>query len=76
MHWTEHPEFFKNTINDYAKHDAIVFDGIHFLHIFIYLMRKRYDLLAKNFVNVGNRYNNDQEVIALLKSRVEKIDFA
>jgi hypothetical protein len=39
-------------------------------------MRKRYDLLAKNFVNVGNRYNNDQEVIALLKSRVEKIDFA
>lgn len=75
MHWTEHPVFFKNTINDYAKHDAIVFDGIHFLHIFIYLMRKRYDLLAKNFVNVGNRYKNDQEVIELLKSRLEKIAF-
>jgi fatty acid desaturase len=75
MHWTEHPLFFQKTINDYSRNDAIVFDGIHFLHVFIYLMRKRYDLLAKNFVNIGNRYHNDEEVIQLLKSRTRKIEF-
>lgn len=75
MHWTEHPVYFQKTINEYATNDAIVFDGIHFLHVFIYLMRKRYDLLAKNFVNVGNRYHSDEEVIQLLKSRTRKIAF-
>ncbi len=75
MHWTEHPAYFQKTIKDYALNDAIVFDGIHFLHIFIYLMRKRYDLLAKNFVNVGNRYTSDEDVITLLKTRTKRIDF-
>jgi fatty acid desaturase len=75
MHWTEHPDYFRKTINDYAKNDAVVFDGIHFLHVFIYLMRKRYDLLAKHFVNVGNRYRTDEEVMAMLRSRTKKITF-
>ena len=26
-------------------------------------MGKRYDLLAKNFVNIGDRYQNDEEII-------------
>ena len=74
MHWTEHPGFFKNTLNEYIENDAVVFDGIHFLHVFIYLMRDRYDLLAKHFVNLGNRYKSDEEVIAFLRSRTKKID--
>jgi hypothetical protein len=73
MHWTEHPGFFVSTLDDYAKNDAIVFDGIHFLHIWLYLMRRRYDLLAKHFVNVGNRYSSDEEVIAMLKSRTRRL---
>ena len=75
MHWTEHPTFFKKTVEEYATNDAIVFDGIHFLHIFIYLMQKRYDLLAAHFVNLGNRYSSDEEVIVLLKSRTKRIEF-
>ncbi|MEP7264181.1 MAG: fatty acid desaturase [Bacteroidota bacterium] len=75
MHWTEHPLYFQKTIDEYAKQDAIVFDGIHFLHIFFYLMRKRYDLLAFHFVNVGNRYKNDEEVIAMLKERTRPVPF-
>jgi len=73
MHWTEHPVYFRKTINQYIDNEAIVFDGIHFLHVFIYLMRKRYDLLAKHFVNIGNRYASDEEVIAFLKKRTLKI---
>ena len=73
MHWTEHPSFFLKTINEYSKNDAIVFDGIHFLHVFLYLMLKRYDLLAKHFVNLDNRYSSDQEVIEFLRSRTRPI---
>jgi hypothetical protein len=73
MHWTEHPSFFLKTIKEYSKNDAIIFDGIHFLHVFVYLMFKRYDLLAKHFVNLENRYSNDTEVIDFLRSRTRAI---
>lgn len=73
MHWTEHPVYFQKTLDKYVRNEAIVFDGIHFLHVFIWLMRKRYDLLAKNYVNIGNRFENDDQVIAFLKSRTRKI---
>lgn len=75
MHWTEHPVFFKKTVDQYIENDAIVFEGINFLHVFIWLMGKRYDLLARHFVNIGDRYKSDEEVIHFLKYRVQKIDF-
>jgi len=74
MHWTEHPVYFQNTLQEYIDNDAIVFDGIHFLHVFIYLMRNRYDLLAKHFVNLGGRYKSDEEIIAKLRELTKKID--
>jgi fatty acid desaturase len=76
MHWTEHPHFFRKTLSEYIANDAIVFDGIHFLHVWLYLMRKRYDLLARHFVNIGNRFSTDEEIIAFLKSRTQKINLA
>jgi hypothetical protein len=75
MHYTEHPVFFMKTLDQYIANEAIVFDGIHFLHVYIWLMRKRYDLLAKHFVNIGKRYGSDEEVIAFLKSRTQRIAF-
>lgn len=76
MHWTEHPIYFKKTLQKYKDNNAIVFDGIHFLHVFFYLMTKRYDLLAKNYVNIDGRFNNDDEVIEFLKSRTRKVPFS
>jgi len=75
MHWTEHPVYFKKTLNKYVANKAIVFDGIHFLHVFIWLMRKRYDLLAKNYVTLDDRYKTDAEIVTFLKSRTLKIAF-
>lgn len=74
MHWTEHPVFFRKTLNQYVENNAIVFEGINFLHVFVWLMAKRYDLLAKHFVNLGNRFETDEEVIAFLKYRTQKIE--
>ncbi|ASZ09828.1 fatty acid desaturase [Chitinophaga pendula] len=73
MHWTEHPVFFRKTLKDYVDNEAIVFDSIHFLHVFVYLMGKRYDLLAKHFVNIGDRFATEAEVISFLKQRTRKI---
>jgi fatty acid desaturase len=73
MHWTEHPHYFRKTLDEYIANEAIVFDGIHFLHVWLYLMGKRYDLLAKNFVNIGNRFNSDEEIMAFLRQRTKKI---
>lgn len=75
MHWTEHPGFFKKTLDKYTDNDAIVFDSIHFLHVFVYLMRKRYDLLAKHFINLGDKYKSDDEIIAFLKMRTRRINY-
>jgi fatty acid desaturase len=73
MHWTEHPVYFQESIDEYAANDAIVFDDLHFLQVFIYLVQKRYDVLAKHFVNINGRFQSDEEVAAFLKSRTEKI---
>jgi hypothetical protein len=73
MHWTEHPVYFTKTLDEYISNDAIVFDGIHFLHVWAFLMSKRYDLLAKHFVNIGDRFQTDAEIICFLKQRTRKI---
>ncbi len=74
MHWTEHPVFFQKTLQKYIDNESIVFDGIHFLHVSAWVMTRRYDLLAKHFVNLGNRFSSDEEVIEFLKSRTKKIN--
>lgn len=74
LHWTEHPQLFRSTINEYVKNEAIIFDGIHFLHVFLWLMTKRYDLLARHFVNAGDRFKSNEEIIAFLKMRTRKIE--
>lgn len=72
MHYTEIPgEFLKNK-DKFAEQKILVFDGIHYLHIFIWLMTKRYDKLAKNLVNVNNMFSNEEEAIALMKERTRK----
>jgi fatty acid desaturase len=77
MHWTEHPQHFRQNLGEYASQKAIVFDGIHFLHVFFYLMAKRYDLLARHFVELnGDAARDESEVISLLRSRTQRISNA
>ncbi|WP_020597633.1 fatty acid desaturase family protein [Spirosoma panaciterrae] len=76
MHWTEHPTFFLKTIDKYAQNQAIIFDGLDFLQIFFLLMRRRYDVLVKNMVNVNGAFANEEEAIALLRRRTKRITAA
>ncbi len=72
LHWTEHPYSFMSNLNAYAENKAVVFEGLDYARIFIYLMRKRYDMLAKNFVNINGIFKSDEEIVAFLKERTRK----
>ena len=73
MHYTEIPVEFLKLTDEFAEKQTFIFDGIHYLHIFIYLMTKRYDKLADNLVNINNTFSSKEEVIALMKERTKKI---
>ena len=73
MHWTDMPQDFKKNIEQYIFNRAIVFEGIDYFIIWFWLMLKRYDILAKHFVNIGNTYQSEEEIIVMLKKRTQKI---
>ncbi|QJW88406.1 fatty acid desaturase [Spirosoma taeanense] len=73
MHWTEHPTFFLKTIDKYAQNRAIIFDGLDFLQVFFLLMRGRYDKLAKHMVNLNDTFTDENDAIALLRQRTQRI---
>jgi len=74
MHYTEMPEEFLKRKDELAANRAIVFDGIHYLHIFTWLLTKRYDKLAANLVNIdGKMFSSEEEAIALMRERARKI---
>jgi hypothetical protein len=73
LHYTDIPGTFLKNKENFIKHKTFIFDGIHYLHIFYWLMTKRYDLLADNLVNIDNTFSSKQEAIALMKERVQKI---
>jgi fatty acid desaturase len=76
IHWSEHPLHFLENKNEYIKNKAIVFDGMGFLEVYFCLMLGRYDILERNFVNMGNdSLNTPQEVINLLRERTRKINY-
>ncbi len=74
MHWTLHPQHFQDNLETYRSNDALVFDGLDFLQVFVLLMRKRYDTLAQHVVDLGN-YQSEEEVIDMLKKRTRYIPF-
>jgi hypothetical protein len=65
-------EFLKRK-DDFARNKAIVFDGIHYLHIFTFLLTKRYDKLAANLVNINGMFASEEEAIRIMKERTRKI---
>ena len=53
--------------------DAIVFEGVDFFMIWLFLMLKRYDWMADRFVDLREEPRSREEIIALLTSRVAPI---
>lgn len=74
LHYTEMDEEFDRNVELYAKEDAIVFDGYDFFEVWLMLMTKQYQKLARAFVRLpGAPARSDDEVVAFLKSRLVAI---
>ena len=73
LHYTEIPVEFLKYKDEFARQKVLVFEGIHYLHIFVWLMTKRYDKLASHLVNVNNMFSSEEEAIAVMKERTKKI---
>lgn len=72
MHWTDMPGNFQANKEKYVANNAIVFQGMDYFFIWFLLMTKSYGYLAKNFVDIGEKYKSKKEIIAFLKSRTKK----
>lgn len=72
-HWSEMPGEFHDNLATYASEGAIVFEGIDFFVVWLMLMLRRYDLLARRYVNLDGRTRSQEEIVALLRSRTALI---
>jgi len=73
MHWTEMPIEFEKNVEKYAQNEAVIFQGTDFFVIWFMLVTKNYKYLASKFVDVGERFKTQDEIIAFLKQRVASI---
>lgn len=70
-HFTEYPAEFEANKAEYGRQDAIVFTGIDFFQVWLFLMLGRHDWLARRMVALpGAPVREEAEVIRFLKSRL------
>lgn len=72
QHWTDMPANFEEDIPEYIENKCIVFEKLDFFMVWFWLMQKRYDVLEKHYVNLGNVFTTSEEVVTFLKERTQK----
>lgn len=72
-HWTELPKDLADNVDTYVREGAIVFQGIDFFMVSLFLWTGRWNILAKKFVRLDGKERSDEDVIRMLKSRVQPI---
>lgn len=71
-HWTDHVAEFEENRDKYIENDSIIFEGIDFFMVTVYLLLHRYETLADHFVELREEPRTKEEIIALIKSRCVK----
>jgi fatty acid desaturase len=72
-HWTELPGDLEKNIDLYVREGAIVFQGIDFFLVSVLLWTGQWKTLARCFVRLDGKERSDDDVIAMLKSRVKPV---
>ena len=72
-HWSEMPQDLEANAAKYAAEGSVVFEGIDFFQVSLYLFLKRWDWLAGRFVECGVEKRSAEQIVALLRSRTKPI---
>jgi fatty acid desaturase len=72
-HWTELPQDLLDSREMYVREGAIVFEGIDFFMVSVLLWTGSWRVLARRFVRLDGKERSDEDVIALLKARVQPV---
>jgi Fatty acid desaturase len=72
-HWTEMPQDFIDNREMYVREGALVFEGVDFFLVSLLLWTGQWRVLAKHFVRLDGKERSDDDVIAMLKSRVQPV---
>jgi fatty acid desaturase len=73
-HWTELPGELEKNIETYIREGCIVFEGIDFFMVSVLLWTGQWKVLARRFVRLDGKERSDDDVIAMLKSRVQRVE--
>jgi fatty acid desaturase len=73
-HWAEMPQDFLGNREMYVRADCIVFEGLDFFMVSLLLWTGQWRVLAKHFVRLDGKERSDDDVIAMLKSRVQPVE--
>jgi fatty acid desaturase len=73
VHWSELPSKFLASLDDYAENDGLIFTGVGFFDVGIAVMRGKLDWLADKYVHVGQPSRSKEEIIALLRHRLQPV---
>ncbi len=73
-HWTEYPIEFEANLPEYARQNAIVFEGVDFFMVWLLLVTGRWSALARAYVQLpGAPHRTEAEIIELLRERVRPL---
>jgi fatty acid desaturase len=73
MHWTDMPGELQDNLQKYSDNKSLIFVGLDFQIVWVLLMVRRYDILAKKLVNInGNTFASDEEAISIMKERTRR----
>jgi fatty acid desaturase len=72
-HWTDMPRDLADNYAAYVANEAIVFEGVDFFLVSLLLWTGQWKMLARRFVRLDGKPRSDEDVIAMLKSRVHPV---
>lgn len=69
VHWTDYPKHYQEHIEEYKRSRASIFRDTEEGEMLVWMIGKRFDLLAKHFVDLENKMS-EQEKLDLLLTRL------
>mmetsp|Transcript_13129 Transcript_13129/g.17943 ORF Transcript_13129/g.17943 Transcript_13129/m.17943 type:complete len:364 (-) Transcript_13129:45-1136(-) len=73
-HWSEMPQKYLDSVQEYTKHDALVFRGLGFFEVGVLVMARQLGVLADRWMDLTTPVRSREEKIEILRERLRPID--